>query len=285
MSEISQDTVRLSQAWGASFGDYNYVKWDGSVKTRFDFQDLLVEISENRAVTVESEVQPLSTRIMNRNRRLDKLGSALADLTKLQSQFDSDAKGTDRKGTLKQSSYETLQEVFGDQVDFTELKMTKSEVEYWLQMVKSKIDSLNNEANKDMTRLESLVDRRDEAYSTASDLMNKMSSGSLKLDKASEYIGHLADDSMVEWGAARAYLIDELGIDAEDLPEAVDSYTKRMEAINAIKAKVDELTQVQQTTMIDLQTLVNRRDVAYSTSSNIVRTIGTSMSKDSANFA
>ena len=101
MSEISQDTVRLSQAWGASFGDYNYVKWDGSVKTRFDFQDLLVEISENRAVTVESEVQPLSTRIMNRNRRLDKLGSALADLTKLQSQFDSDAKGTDRKGTLK----------------------------------------------------------------------------------------------------------------------------------------------------------------------------------------
>lgn len=115
--------------------------------------------------------------------------------------------------------------------------------------------------------------------------MNKMSSGSLKLDKASEYIGHFADDSMVEWGAARAYLIDELGVDAEDLPEAVDSYTKRMEAINAIKAKVDELTQVQQTTMIDLQTLVNRRDVAYSMSSNIVRTIGTSMGKDSANFA
>ena len=80
MSEISQDTVRLSQAWGASFGDYNYVKWDGSVKTRFDFQDLLVEISENRAVTVESEVQPLSTRIMNRNRRLDKLGSALKSI-------------------------------------------------------------------------------------------------------------------------------------------------------------------------------------------------------------
>ncbi|MBR2938864.1 MAG: hypothetical protein IKC15_03260 [Kiritimatiellae bacterium] len=133
MSEISQDTVRLSQAWGASFGDYNYVKWDGSVKTR----------------------------------------------------FDSDAKGTDRKGTLKQSSYETLQEVFGDQVDFTNLKMTKSEVEYWLQMVKSKIDSLNNEANKDMTRLESLVDRRDEAYSTASDLMSKVS------DTRSTLIGNL----------------------------------------------------------------------------------------------
>ena len=75
--------------------------------------------------------------------------------------------------------------MFGDQVDFTELKMTKSEVEYWLQMVKSKIDSLNNEANKDMTRLESLVDRRDEAYSTASDLMNKVS------DTRSTLIGNL----------------------------------------------------------------------------------------------
>ena len=42
-------------------------------------------------------------------------------------------------------------------------------------MVKSKIDSLNNAAEKDMTRLESLVDRRDEAYSTASDLMSELS--------------------------------------------------------------------------------------------------------------
>ena len=175
MSMISQDAVQMSQTWGVTFGDYKYVKWDDSVKARFDLQDLLVEISENRAVTVEGEVEPLAARISSRNKTLDDLGVALADLTKLQSQFDSDAKGTDRKGTLKQSSYETLQEVFGDQVDFDNLKMTKSEVEYWLQMVKSKIDSLNNAAEKDMTRLESLVDRRDEAYSTASDLKSEVS--------------------------------------------------------------------------------------------------------------
>ena len=40
--------------------------------------------------------------------------------------------------------------------------------------MKSKIDALNNEAQKDMTRLESLVNRRDEAFSTASDLMGKI---------------------------------------------------------------------------------------------------------------
>ena len=53
--------------------------------------------------------------------------------------------------------------------------MTKYEVEEWLQKVKSKIDALNNAAQKDMTRLESLVDRRDEAFSTASSLMSEIS--------------------------------------------------------------------------------------------------------------
>jgi hypothetical protein len=36
--------------------------------------------------------------------------------------------------------------------------------------------------------------------------------------------------------------------------------------------------------MIDMQTLVNRRDVAYSTSSNVVRTLGASQEADAANF-
>jgi uncharacterized coiled-coil DUF342 family protein len=67
-----------------------------------------------------------------------------------------------------------LQQVFGT-LDFSLLNMTKYEVEEWLQKVKSKIDALNNEGQKDMTRLQSLVDRRDEAYSAASDLMSKVS--------------------------------------------------------------------------------------------------------------
>ena len=49
------------------------------------------------------------------------------------------------------------------------------EVEEWLQKVKSKIDALNNAGQKDMTRLQSIVDRRDEAFSTASDLMSEIS--------------------------------------------------------------------------------------------------------------
>ena len=165
---ISTNNIALSQTWGASFGDY---KLNGSP---VDFQDIMIKISENRATAVEGEVKPLSTRITNRNETLEKLGNVLADLTKLQAQFDSDADGGDRKGSLQQTSKDILIAVFGS-LDWDNLKMTKYEVEEWLQKVKSKIDALNNEAQKDMTRLQSLVDRRDEAFSTASTLMSSIS--------------------------------------------------------------------------------------------------------------
>ena len=169
MAVITTDTIKLSQSWGVEFGDYKY----GDEKV--DFQDLMVKISENRAVTVEGEVAPLTTRIKNRNSTLEALGTALADLTSLQTQFKSDDEGGKRRASLKQSSYNTLAEVFAGQVDFSNLQMTKYEVEKWLKMVKSKIDALNNEAQKDMTRLQSLVDRRDESFSTATNLMSAIS--------------------------------------------------------------------------------------------------------------
>ncbi len=167
MSVISPENVALSQSWGVQFGDFFL---DGK---HLDFQDVLIAIAERRATSVEGEVAPLSTKIQARNKVLEDLGNVLADLTKLQAQFSSDAKGSDRSGTLQQTSKDILIAVFGT-LDWSDLKMTKYEVEEWLQKVKSKIDALNNEAQKDMTRLESLVNRRDEAYSTASDLMSKV---------------------------------------------------------------------------------------------------------------
>jgi uncharacterized membrane protein len=90
-------------------------------------------------------------------------------------------------------------------------------------------------------------------------------------------------DGTAKWAEVKAYLTNVLGI-KEGLPDSIDTYAKRMTAIALIKAKVDAMTQVQQEEMIDLQTLVNRRDVAFSASSNIVRTLGTSMNGNAGNF-
>ena len=74
MSTITDNPVALSQSWGAVFNDY-------SIDTqKVDFQDLMVAVSEKRATAVEGEVNPLTTRIQMRNKNLDRLGAALADL-------------------------------------------------------------------------------------------------------------------------------------------------------------------------------------------------------------
>ena len=172
---ISKVEVGLSMDWGVKGIDYVYKSsYTDNKHRQCDLQNLLIDVSLHRAKRVEAEIEPIATRISNRNETLDNLGNALADLTKLQAMFDSEAEGSDRKGTLQQTSYYTLREVFGS-LDFSNLKMTKYEVEEWLQKVKSKIDSLNNQSEKDMSRLQSLVDRRDEAFSTASNLMSEVS--------------------------------------------------------------------------------------------------------------
>jgi len=170
MSTIEkQSPVSLSTDWGVKFCDY---KIDGKT---VDFQDLMVAIAEKRAVTVEGEVTPLTMRVKIRNKSLEDLGSALADLTRIQANFDSDAKGSDRSGlSINDSTYKTLQREIGG-LNFDNYKMLKREVEEWIQRVKSKIDGLNNAAQTDMTRLQSLVDRRDESYSTATNLMSAIS--------------------------------------------------------------------------------------------------------------
>ena len=65
---------------------------------------------------------------------------------------------------------------------------------------------------------------------------------------------------------------------------AQKAYDKRMQAAMALQDKMNVLAQSQQEDMIDLQSLVNRRDVAYSTSSGVVRAVGQSMSQDAGNF-
>lgn len=113
--------------------------------------------------------------------------------------------------------------------------------------------------------------------------MNVLTSGAATLEDASKWMEKIANDT-ADWTEAKAYLTNTLGVDASTLPDAINTYDKRMAAVKAVKEKIDALAQQQQRDMIDLQTLVNRRDVAYSTSSNVVRSLGTSMDADAANF-
>ncbi len=157
----------LTSLWGVKAYEY---KIDGA---QVDFQDLMIKISEKRAVTVEGEVTPLTTRIRTRNKDLEILGKSLSELSAAQATLKSDAGGNDKSSyTFSDDVKARVKELTGYNLDNNE---TKKWLEYFVQRVKSKIDGLNNESQTDMSRLQSLVDRRDESYSTATNLMTAVS--------------------------------------------------------------------------------------------------------------
>ena len=104
--------------------------------------------------------------------------------------------------------------------------------------------------------------------------MNMMSVGTEQLEKAASYMQQIAEEAMSDWAAAKTYLADTVGVSG--LPDDLSSYEKRTQAVNAIKERLEVLTQQAQEDMIDMQTLINRRDMTFNTSSNIVKAIGNS---------
>ena len=198
MADISMDVIgNIESRWGVKAGDYN-ITLNATTDT-MDFQDLLVKFSKNRAVAVEGEVDPLTVRINQRNKRLDELGEVLSELTKIQAEFESDDKGDRDMHTWMSNKTGQVLESLGyspkyyakesdrpgdeDRADFYKAgwktedsySANKKTIEGMLSRVKSEIDGLNNEAQTDMTRLQSLIDRRDESYSTATNLMTSVS--------------------------------------------------------------------------------------------------------------
>lgn len=174
MATIAMDKIdNIEARWGVQAGDYNVTI--NSETNTMDFQDLLVRFSKNRAVAVEGEVEPLTVRINQRNKRLDSLGRILAALTELQTRYPSDDENdkTYELNGLTEEELGILHKLIND--GQTDNQYYRFECEEALQLVKSEIDGLNNEAQTDMTRLQSLVDRRDESYSTATNLMTSVS--------------------------------------------------------------------------------------------------------------
>ncbi len=188
ISNDLNDPLSISSRWGIDAYEYSI---DGR---RVDLQDLMIAVSENRAVAVEHEVSPQSTRIRNRNAELDKYGTALGILTEYQSYFDDEAEGHDKAyvendddlGIVPITDAATLEvlKAVGYEAEFgsEDIKefdncyfLRKAQCEGAIQAVKAAVDGMNNEAQLDMSRLQQLVDRRDESYSTATNLMTAIS--------------------------------------------------------------------------------------------------------------
>ena len=159
----------ILNSWGIEANDY---KIDGK---QVDFQDILVNISKKRAVAVEGEIVPLSARIRSRNALMDVLGEALSVLSGAQAAFSSDDSGSKTTSVSLSANTVKALKACGKNYNAGTESLSKSKVEELVQLVKSKIDSCNNQSQTDMTRLQSLVDRRDQSFTSATELMTNVS--------------------------------------------------------------------------------------------------------------
>lgn len=174
---------RLDGLWNIQVKDWAYGD------ELCDLQDLLVRITTSRARVIESEIQPQSVRMRTRNTMLENLGNLLSKFSAVQSKFDpekkGDSEGSKSIGTLTAGDRQALN-LIGKPVaaTVTNPSYTRSQVEEIIQLIKTKMDKFNNESQSDMTRLQGLVDKRDSAFTSASQLMSGVSDTRSNLIKA-----------------------------------------------------------------------------------------------------
>lgn len=103
--------------------------------------------------------------------------------------------------------------------------------------------------------------------------MNEMDNGSKKIEDLSDVLGRVSTEDIgsADWAVLRGRLGEEYGITS--LPGSIASYEDKMTALTEIKRTLDQMTQLSQEDMIDLQSLVSARDVAFTTSTNLVHAV------------
>ena len=193
--EIASEKVDLSMNWGLSALDYVYTDYDRATarfnKLNVDFQTLMICVGARRAAVVENEIRPMSTRMRTRNNYLSDLSGILAALTTVQSGFSGDDSGSkEAEVTLTDAQYAIFNAINGASgmvyKKSGKYYTTKAKCEGAVQSVKGEMDKENNASQTDMTRLQSLVDSRDDSYSTTTNLMSAIS------DTRSNLIGNLS---------------------------------------------------------------------------------------------
>ena len=193
--EIASEKVDLSMNWGLSALDYVYTDYDRATarfnKLNVDFQTLMICVGARRAAVVENEIRPMSTRMRTRNNYLSDLSGILAALTTVQSGFSGDDSGSkEAEVTLTDAQYAIFNAINGASgmvyKKSGKYYTTKAKCEGAVQSVKGEMDKENNASQTDMTRLQSLVDSRDDSYSTTTNIMSAIS------DTRSNLIGNLS---------------------------------------------------------------------------------------------
>jgi len=82
----------------------------------------------------------------------------------------------------------------------------------------------------------------------------------------------------------RRFLVDEARVDAAALPATIQAADDKVKVFSMIENLISNASTTNQEQMIDLQSLLSRRDSTYNMSASCVKKLGTTMTATAGNF-
>lgn len=161
-------------------------------------EDAMMLVQMDRVKLCESQLQDQIAGIRDKNEQMKKLNDMKAQLLVLKSNFSADAKDTDtlyNKGhwldsigtkdvqpvakdlanKWKESGLEDANPSYSSLISSG--KITKAQVDAAEQVIKGQLDSLSSSSQMDMVRLQSLNNKRSEAFDTMTNMLKKAADG------------------------------------------------------------------------------------------------------------
>lgn len=144
-------------------------------------EEALMAVQSERTRLLEEQLKTQIAEVQARNEKVASLNLVLAGLYQVQGRFGANAEANAAVTSEEQSDLSQLYSSAG----ITGTPKTKSEVDAQINAVKQSIDSLGNSQQMDMLRLQSLTNKRNEAFDVMTNFIKKMQ------DSRSSIIGNM----------------------------------------------------------------------------------------------
>jgi hypothetical protein len=140
-----------------------------------DLETAMMQIQTTRANLLEAQLKDQLASVQSKNDKIAKLNTALGAINRIAAQFPASAKnGAPTKDNVNPTDVAAWEKAAKDAGLSAVDVSTKSGVESQAQSLKSQIDSLSNSQQMDMLRLQSLTNKRNEAFEIMTNFIKKM---------------------------------------------------------------------------------------------------------------
>ena len=168
LTSITIDTVSDNSVYGIAQVNYTVDGESGKI-----FADAVAMAAFKVATAIEDATGSYSDVVKARQKKLDDLGTVLACFNKAEAELSTDNKSTD-KASIKDYSYvKRMLDYYEVNVKGLGSSMVRGDIQKAVTEVRYQIDTENTNLQQDMVSLQSYISKRDNAYSTASKIVEK----------------------------------------------------------------------------------------------------------------